>query len=565
MNRTIMWIIAFISFSNLLYGQVTFESSGQQPDQLKGWGVALGDFNEDGSLDAFVTSSSGYQVYFGDGTGLFTKTTQRLTSASNWTDTPAVGDINNDGHLEVITGNTVWLNDGKGHFTNMVAVTDDIGPLQIADLNGDGHLDIFAIVNYSAGRVYFNDGVGNFTNSGQRLGDGTIGSGQIALIALGDINNDGSIDAITAGWRWNNSTQCPNQIWINDGAGNFTLSSRQIEEGNSHVHGINLLDLNGDGWLDLVLAIQDTTRCGRIYMNDQAGNLIRGSNIPSRSGEDVEPADFNGDGIVDIFIAQSQQPSRVWLNDANGSLTDGGVRLGNNCYWDTAVGDFNNDGRPDIIAVGFIWGSGAAAPVEVWLNTTPIPDPNGSIENQTTGERFSVIQYAIQYAEPGDTIVMEPGIYNESILLDRDLTIQSLDPDDTYYIGGTIIQGQADEPVVTLSGNSAACQLSGLTLRAGLAGIAGAATDATIRNCRIMDNLTDGVALSDESNPHLKHCLITANGEHGLTMQTHRVGTGRQAREVDCQPVVENCVIVDNSAAAIVGGQPVIIDSLIQD
>ncbi len=381
MKKPVIWFIAFISFSNLLHGQVTFESNGQQLDQLSGRGVAIGDFNEDGSLDAFVGTGNSYRIYFGDGNGWFSGSGQNLATSSNNFSSPAVGDINNDGHLEVITGNTIWLNDGKGNFTSRAAVTDNVGSIQTADLNRDGYQDLFAIVNYNAGRVYFNDGSGNFTNSGQRLGDGTIGSGQIAEIALGGINNDGSIDAITAGWRWNNSTQCPNQIWMNDGTGHFTLSSRQIEEGGSHVHGISLHDLNGDGWLDLILAIQDATRCGRIYMNDQTGNLIRGSNIPGRSGEDVEPADFNGDGIVDIFIAQSQQPSRVWLNDGRGNLTDGGARLGDNCYWDTAVGDFNSDGRPDIFAVGFIWGSGGAAPVDIWLNTTPIPDPGDDSES----------------------------------------------------------------------------------------------------------------------------------------------------------------------------------------
>ena len=55
-----------------------------------------------------------------------------------------------------------------------------------------------------------------------------------------------------------------------------------------------------------------------------------------------------------------------------------------------------------------------------------------------------------------------------------------------------------------------------------------------------------------------EHCLITANGQTGIAM--HELG-GR--RIVYCEPVINNCIIVDNNEGSIVGGQPVIIDSII--
>ena len=84
----------------------------------------------------------------------------------------------------------------------------------------------------------------------------------------------------------------------------------------------------------------------------------------------------------------------------------------------------------------------------------------------------------------------------------------------------------------------------------------------TIRNCRILDNTGHGVDLYGAS-PILSHCLITANGGNGISMQTYRTGIGRQARTLNCQPVIENCIIVDNNQAAIEGGEPIIIDSII--
>ncbi len=193
------------------------------------------------------------------------------------------------------------------------------------------------------------------------------------------------------------------------------------------------------------------------------------------------------------------------------------------------------------------------------ISFAPMPDPNGSIENQTTGERFSVIQYAIQRAEPGDVIVIEPGIYTESIVLDRNITLQSLDPNDPFYIGGTIVQGNPDEPVVTLSSNTDACTLAGLTVRVGAIGISGTATHATIRNCRIMDNTEHGLELTG-AGPRLNHCLIMANGLTGITMHTL---PGRNL--IVSSPIIENCVVWDNGEAGIIDGEPTIIDSIIQD
>lgn len=194
-----------------------------------------------------------------------------------------------------------------------------------------------------------------------------------------------------------------------------------------------------------------------------------------------------------------------------------------------------------------------------WVDARAVlPDPNGPIRNLTTGQRFGSVQCAIQYAHSGDTIVIGPGVYAESIdLTGKDLVLQSVDPNDPFYIGGTIIQGWADSPVVILDGNSETCEIAGLTLRAGAIGIQGTTTRAVIRHCRTLDNVTHGLELFERSSPMLSHCLITANGGTGITMWP---ATGRGNRP--CTPRVENCVIVQNGQADLVGGEPDLIDSI---
>lgn len=197
-----------------------------------------------------------------------------------------------------------------------------------------------------------------------------------------------------------------------------------------------------------------------------------------------------------------------------------------------------------------------------WVRTAAfMPAPNGPIQNLNSQQRFGSIQCAVSYADAGDTPVLGPGLYRESIVLEKDAVLQSMDPNDPYYVGGTIIQADPNEPVVTLQHNSPACTLAGLTLRAGSVGILGMGSAATLKDCRIMDNTLHGLELSNASKLHLKHCLIAANGETGITM--HATEGGR--RGARCEPLIEDCIIVDNGLTGLVGGQPVIVDSIIQE
>jgi parallel beta-helix repeat protein len=196
----------------------------------------------------------------------------------------------------------------------------------------------------------------------------------------------------------------------------------------------------------------------------------------------------------------------------------------------------------------------------LWIEARAVlPDPNGPFENTNTGQRFGSIQLAIDNTNDGEVIVLQPGIYNENVNLgSKNIKLQSVDPNNPSYIGGTIIQGSPDDPVITLQYNSEACEIAGLTIRAGLSGIAGTSTDVTIRNCRIMDNVNHGLELARRSEPHLLNCLITGNGQAGIM---NLANPGRSSSL--SAPLIENCVIVQNGSASIVDGQPIIVDSIV--
>jgi hypothetical protein len=385
MNKTMtVWvtIVLFMStYSAAGESQVTFVNNGQQLNNFVGRGVALADLDGDGTLDAFVVNESGqnnqYRIYFGDGRGQFADGGQRLEEAMEGTK-PVVLDIDADGSNDVIIGRTVWLNDGHGHFSrdaDRFADADNarFWQCRLADLNGDGLIDVFAIVmtNEGAkGRVYLNDKKGRFQYTGQPFGQGVL-----AAVELGDVNGDGTVDAVLSGWRNAGADPCPNRVLLNDGRGRFTETGQEFDEGLRHSHGLALGDLDRDGDLDFVLVTQQEP-FARIYLNDGKGLFTAGRTLGTNSAEKVAVADLNGDGDLDIFLA-CIGPDEVWLNDGQGNFSDSKLRLGTEWSWEVAVGDVNRDGLPDLFVVNL--GVDRAAPpenmmkgrfAEVWLNTS---------------------------------------------------------------------------------------------------------------------------------------------------------------------------------------------------
>jgi hypothetical protein len=383
MKNSIILFVIFCSLIGVIKAQVSFVNNGQQLNGLAGRGIALADLNSDGNLDAFVVNEdgpdgNGYKLYFGDGQGQFTDSTILINPISSAA-RPAIGDINNDSKPEVITGWTVWMNDGSGNLTaetkrfppaNNMSITH----IELADLNKDGILDAFCSVNGNQGdnlRVYLNDGNGNFIDSGQRL---CQGQGVHYPVKLGDLNGDGNIDAVSTGWKNNSSDPCPNRILINDGNGNFTETGQILNEGTRHSHGLALADVDKDSDIDIILGMQ-ASPYARIYLNDGQSNFTADQTLGANSVEKVETGDFNNDGNVDIFFA-CNGANEVWLNDGEGHFSDSGVRLGSEWSWNAALGDLNNDGRLDIFAVNFAadFSSGNFAAkgrlAEVWLNTS---------------------------------------------------------------------------------------------------------------------------------------------------------------------------------------------------
>ncbi|NTU57014.1 MAG: VCBS repeat-containing protein, partial [Anaerolineales bacterium] len=212
--------------------------------------------------------------------------------------------------------NTVWLSGENNlpRYTGQKMSSGSSEAVALGDLDGDGDLDAFIansahlddaveMLKYDPNEVWLNDGIGIFTDSGQRLGNQRSYS-----VALGDLDGDGDLDAVVG----NLGTD---EVLLNDGTAVYSDSGQRLR--NSFTRYVYLADLDGDGDLDAFLG-SDTA--GRIWLNDGQGNFkVTSQKLKYSRGHAVVLGDVNRDGTVDV-VAGKLDGATVWFNDGTGRM-----------------------------------------------------------------------------------------------------------------------------------------------------------------------------------------------------------------------------------------------------
>jgi hypothetical protein len=306
----------------------------------------------------------------------FTDAVPGLTGIANGS--AAWGDYDSDGDLDILFAgygyggsgdvSKIYRKDTDGFHELSAGLTPvEYGSVAWGDYDSDGDLDILLTGwNGSAriSKIYHNNGgvPATFTEIPFTAAGGLTGV-QYSSVAWGDYNSDGKPDILLTG---RTDSGRVSEIWENDGDGTFTLIDAGLTgvEGGSAAWG----DYDSDGDLDILLTGgTGSGRVSEIWENDGDGTFSEDTGADSALTDvgqsSVAWGDYDSDGDLDILLTGcsagagdcTSAVTEIYENNGNGTfgensgagLTGVGVYVGS-----AAWGDYNSDGRPDILLTG---------------------------------------------------------------------------------------------------------------------------------------------------------------------------------------------------------------------
>jgi len=336
-------------------------------DTNYGMGVAVGDYDNDGYPDIYVTNFGKNILYHNNGNGTFTDVTAKAgVAAGGWSVSAGFFDYDNDGQLDLFVtryldwtieksktcgnekptycppgqfpavANILYHSRGDGTFED-VSVPSGIAAkkghglgVAFADYDGDGYTDIFVANDVTEQFLFHNNGNGTFTETGLDSGAALTNDGKMLSgmgVAFQDYDNDGLPDLLV--------TELPHQPYVvyhNEGHGAFTAQELETGfgalSGKSSGWGIGLEDFDNDGWKDAFVVqghvfdnveTYDSSLSYRelpllaLNHNGHFEKADVGSNVPV-AGRGAAFGDLNNDGWMDVVATALGERPQIYLN-----------------------------------------------------------------------------------------------------------------------------------------------------------------------------------------------------------------------------------------------------------
>jgi hypothetical protein len=328
----------------LAMGFPNFTSNGTYADT-----IATGDFNRDGILDAVSAGANSDQVFVSLDAGAgdfydFNSTVGYQACASgSYPLSIAVGDINDDGKLDVVTANSdgsisLLLGNGDGTllpYQQIAGPSTDANSVALADYNRDGRLDV---VYTGDNKLGFLEGSGGGTFQSPQ----TIAAGSGAShVVVADVNGDGWPDYIVS-----NGNDGTIDVFLSGLAPVLPILAPITVSAGGEPANVQVADINGDGKPDLIAELPDSNEIS-VMLGDGTGHF--GSPILTATYGPVIQAgvgDLSGDGKLDLAVADGGQID-IFRGNGDGTFQDE-YYVPNNAT-NIVVADVSRDGLADMI------------------------------------------------------------------------------------------------------------------------------------------------------------------------------------------------------------------------
>jgi hypothetical protein len=354
------------------------------PQNRYGMGAAVGDYDNDGFPDLYVTNYGGNTLYHNNRDGTFTDVTKAAGVASDgWSASAGFFDLDNDGRLDLFVtryldwtfqnnrycgeqkpgyraychpdnfaamSNVLFRNNGDGTFSDVSAKAKVAEPkgkglgVAFADYDRDGFVDVYVSNDSVQSFLYHNQGNGTFDERGLLQGVGFNEDGKTFAgmgVDFADYDNDGRPDLLVT-----NLSNERYRLFHQGGDGTFQDATNSSGVGAATLTfsgwSTRFFDYDNDGWKDLFVAqghVMDTIEKTApnlkyqqppLLLKNQAGRFVKVAAGPAFekdwAGRGAAFGDLDNDGDVDVVVSNVGQPAIVLRNDGGNASHWLGIR-----------------------------------------------------------------------------------------------------------------------------------------------------------------------------------------------------------------------------------------------